>query len=114
MMPVKFYEKPTCTSCRKARALLEEKGVAMKRIDLNKGLSVEELDRLIGDRDYKLFLNTRNILYRERDMKRNPPNRAQALQLMSENPNLIKRPVTVAGKRIILGFEPNELAALGN
>lgn len=113
-MTVKFYEKPTCTSCRKARALLEGKGVAMKRIDPNQGLSVEELDRLIGDRDYKLFLNTRNVLYRERDMKRNPPNRAQALRLMSENPNLIKRPVTVVGRRIILGFAADELAALGN
>lgn len=113
-MTIKFYEKPTCTSCRKARALLEEKGVAMNRIDLNKGLSVEELDRLIGDRDYKLFLNTRNVLYRERDMKRNPPNRAQALRLMSENPNLIKRPVTVDGRRVILGFAPDELAALGD
>jgi arsenate reductase-like glutaredoxin family protein len=75
---------------------------------------VEELDRLIGDRDYKLFLNTRNVLYRERDMKRNPPNRAQALRLMSENPNLIKRPVTVVGRRVILGFAADELAALGN
>lgn len=113
-MTVKFYEKPTCTSCRKARALLEQKGVAMKRIDLNKGLGVEELDRLIGDRDYKLFLNPRNVLYREGDMKRNPPNRQAALRLMSENPNLIKRPLTVAGCRIILGFAPGELAALGN
>jgi Spx/MgsR family transcriptional regulator len=113
-MTVKFYEKPTCTSCRKARALLEEKGIAMTRVDLNKGLSVEEMDRLIGERDYKLFLNTRNVLYRERDMKRNPPNRREALRLMSENPNLIKRPLTVAGKRIILGFAPDELAALGN
>jgi Spx/MgsR family transcriptional regulator len=113
-MTVKFYEKPTCTSCRKARALLEHNGVAMQRIDLNEGLSVEELDRLIGDRDYKLFLNTRNVLYRERDMKRNPPNRPEALQLMSQNPNLIKRPVTVAGRRIILGFAPDELAELGS
>ena len=113
-MTVKFYEKPTCTSCRKARALLEEKGVTMTRVDLNKGLSVEDLDSLIGDRDYKLFLNTRNVLYRERDMKRNPPSRAEALRLMSENPNLIKRPVTVAGRRVILGYAPDELATLGN
>jgi Spx/MgsR family transcriptional regulator len=113
-MTVKFYEKPTCTSCRKARALLEERGVAMTRVDLNKGLTVEELDKLIGDRDYRLFLNSRNALYRDRDMKRNPPNRAQALRLMSENPNLIKRPVTVAGRRVILGFAPDELATLGN
>ena len=113
-MTVKFYEKPSCTSCRKARAFLEEKGVEMKRIDLNKGLAVEELDRLIGKRDYKLFLNTRNVLYREQNMKQNPPDRKTALQLMSDNPNLIKRPVTVAGKRIILGFAPDELSQLSS
>lgn len=113
-MTVKFYEKPSCTSCRKARAFLDEQGVEMKRIDLNKGLSVEELDRLIGKRDYKLFLNTRNVMYREQGMKQNPPDRATALQLMSENPNLIKRPVTVAGKKIILGFVPADLAELGS
>jgi arsenate reductase len=113
-MTVKFYEKPSCTSCRKARAFLDEHGVEMTRIDLNKGLDVDELDRLIGKRDYKLFLNTRNVMYRERNMKQNPPDRETALQLMSENPNLIKRPVTVAGKKIILGFAPDELAELGN
>ena len=47
-MTVKFYEKPTCTSCRKARALLEEIGVPLNRIDLNQGLSVEELDRVVN------------------------------------------------------------------
>jgi arsenate reductase len=111
-MTVKFYEKPSCTSCRKARAFLGEQGVEMNRIDLNKGLSVEELDRLIGKRDHKPFLNTRNVMYREQGMKQNPPDRATALQLMSENPNLIKRPVTVAGKKIILGFAPDEFAEL--
>ena len=64
-----------------------------------------ELDRLIGSRDYKLFLNTRNELYRERNMKEHPPSRAEALQLMSENPNLIKRPILVDGHNITLGSD---------
>ena len=76
-----------------------------EEIDLNKGLSVEELDRLIGKRDYKLFLNSRNELYRERGMKENPPARAEALRLMSENPNLIKRPILVRGNQIELGYD---------
>jgi arsenate reductase-like glutaredoxin family protein len=63
------------------------------------------LERLIGKRDYKLFLNTRNELYRERGMKENPPPRAEALKLMSENPNLIKRPILVDGENIVLGSE---------
>ena len=66
---------------------------------------MEELDRLIGKRDYKEFLNSRNELYRERDMKNAPPSRAEALELMSQNPNLIKRPILVDGSRIVLGSD---------
>ena len=85
--------------------MLREKGVDFEEVDLNKGLSVEELDRLIGKRDYKLFLNSRNELYRELGMKENPPARAEALRLMSENPNLIKRPILVRGNQIELGYD---------
>ncbi len=74
-----------------------------EEIDLNKGLSVAELEHLIGKRDYLDFLNTRNELYRERNMKQHPPARAEAFKLMSENPNLIKRPILVDGKTITLG-----------
>lgn len=83
----------------------------MELVDLNKGLSVEALDALIGTRDHLDFLNTRNALYREMGMKSNPPSRADALRLMSENPNLIKRPVTVQGNAIVLGFARDELAS---
>jgi arsenate reductase len=90
--------------------LLREKGVAFDEVDLSKGLSVEELDRLIGKRDYRLFLNSRNELYRERNMKDHPPPRAEALELMSRNPNLIKRPILVKGSQVILGYD--EVASL--
>ena len=64
---------------------------------------------LIGDRDYKMFLNTRNELYREKNMKESPPSRAEAIALMAKNPNLIKRPILVKGKQILLGFNPDEM-----
>jgi arsenate reductase-like glutaredoxin family protein len=66
---------------------------------------VEQLDKLIGKRDYRLFLNSRNELYRERGMKENPPPRDEALRLMAENPNLIKRPILVKGSELALGFD---------
>jgi arsenate reductase-like glutaredoxin family protein len=73
---------------------------------------VEELDRLIGARDYRLFLNSRNELYRERNMKENPPPRGEALKLMAANPNLIKRPLLVKGKQIVFGFDAGEMTKL--
>ena len=81
-------------------------------MDLNRGLTIAELDQLIGKRDYRLFLNSRNELYRERGMSDNPPPRAEALQLMSENPNLIKRPILVKGREIVLGFDEQALSGL--
>ena len=85
--------------------MLREQGARFEEIDLNKGLTVDALDALIGTRDYREFLNSRNQLYRERNMKERPPSRAEALELMSHHPNLIKRPILVDGARIVLGSD---------
>jgi arsenate reductase-like glutaredoxin family protein len=81
-------------------------------VDLSKGLTVAELDALIGKDDYRKFLNSRNDLYRERNMKDNPPSREEALRLMSENPNLVRRPLLVKGKQVVAGFDPDAIKDL--
>lgn len=73
---------------------------------------MEELDRLIGKRDYRLFLNTRNELFRERNMKEHPPSREEALSLMAAHPNLIKRPILAKGGQMVLGFQEEEMRGL--
>ena len=78
----------------------------MESRDLDKEwLTAVELDKLIGGRDYKQFLNPRNELYRQRKMKEHPPSRAEAIQLMAKEPNLIRRPVVLRGGQIVLGFD---------
>ena len=85
--------------------MLEERVFFHSR-DLDKQrLSEAELDELIGDRDYKEFLNSRNERFRKRDMKEHPPSRAEAIKLMAKEPNLIRRPLIVRGKQVIFGFD---------
>jgi arsenate reductase (glutaredoxin) len=85
---------------------LLELGVELETRDLDRQpLSEKELDELIGARDYKPFLNPRNELYRDRNMAEKAPPRAEAIRLMSKNPNLIKRPVVVRGEQIVLGLD---------
>jgi arsenate reductase-like glutaredoxin family protein len=38
-------------------------------------------------------------------MKDTPPTRAETIKLMAEYPNLIRRPVTISGAQIILGYD---------
>jgi len=81
-------------------------GAELESRDLDKErLSETELDELIGSRDYKLFLNTRNELYREKNMKEKPPSRGEAIKLMAKTPNLIRRPVVIRGEQIVLGYD---------
>lgn len=75
-------------------------------------LSAAELDQLIGDRDYTEFLNSRNELFRSKNMKNNPPPRDEAIRLMAKEPNLIRRPLIVAGKQIVLGFDERAIDKL--
>jgi len=81
-------------------------GAELESRDLDKErLTEAELDELIGSRDYKEFLNTRNELYRMRKMKEHPPTRAEAIKLMAKEPNLIRRPIVLQGSQMILGFD---------
>ena len=88
-------------------------GAHLQERDLGKDpLSAAELQALIGDADITGFLNTRTALYRERKMKQNPPTKAQAIQLMVQDPNLIRRPIIAKGARKVIGFDEAHFRAL--
>jgi arsenate reductase len=93
---------------------LQEKGIELEFRDLNKQrLTAAELDKLMGERDYREFLNPRNEVYRKRKMKERSPSRTEAPKLMAAEPNLIRRPLVIAGKQTILGYDERKLKALG-
>ena len=75
-------------------------------------LTADQLDALIGSRNYLDFLNSRNELYRQRKMKEHPPTREAALKLMAEEPNLIRRPIVIRGGRMVLGYDEPALREL--
>ncbi|MFZ0979959.1 MAG: Spx/MgsR family RNA polymerase-binding regulatory protein [Candidatus Acidiferrales bacterium] len=110
---VLFMQKPTCTTCRKAKKFMERRGFQLYFRDLAKErLSSSELEKLIGRHDYTEFLNPRNEVYRKENMKEEPPTRKQAIRLMAKAPNLIRRPLIVAGGRVVVGFDEDGIARL--
>jgi len=75
-------------------------------------LTEAELEALIGNRDYREFLNPRNELFRERNMKEQPPSRADAIKLMAQHPNLIRRPIVIRGSKMVLGWDEEQIERL--
>lgn len=71
-----------------------------------------ELRELIGNDPIEPFLNTRTPLYREKNMKQKPPSADEAIKLMLKDPNLLKRPVIIKGKKKLTGFNEAELKDL--
>ena len=75
-------------------------------------LTEKELRDLIADDPIEPFLNTRTPLYREKNMKQKPPSKEEAIKLMLKDPNLLKRPVIIKGKKKLTGFNEAEVKAL--
>lgn len=75
-------------------------------------LSESELRELIGVEPIENFLNTRTPLYREKNMKQKPPSKEEAIKLMLKDPNLLKRPVIIKGKKKLTGFNEADLKQL--
>ena len=92
---------------------MQAKKVAFEEREYGKNpLSEKELREIIEDEPIERFLNTRTPLYREKNMKQNPPTKEQAIHFMLKDPNLLRRPLIIKGKRKITGFNEAELKGL--
>ena len=74
--------------------------------------SEKELREIIGDEPIENLLNTRTPLYREKNMKRKPPSKDEAIRLMLKDANLLKRPVFIKGRKKLAGFNENQVKEL--
>ena len=89
-----------------------------KKVDLDEReygknpFTEKELREIIGNDPIEPFLNTRTPLYREKSMKQKPPSKDEAIELMLEAPNLLKRPVIIKGKKKLTGFNEAEVKQL--
>lgn len=92
---------------------MQAKKVAFEEREYGKNpLSEKELRDLVGDQPVGAILNSRNELYRRRNMKQKPPSKEEAIRLILKEPNLLRRPVIVKDKKKILGFNESEVAEL--
>lgn len=77
-----------------------------------KPLTAEEIESIFGDDPIPPFLNTRHAVYKERGLAEKLPARTELIKLIIEEPNLIRRPVTRRGKKVVIGFDKDSLSGI--
>jgi arsenate reductase (glutaredoxin) len=92
--------------------LRDELGVELEERDYARNpLNAEELKELFKGRDPRDFLNSKSPAFKAMGLTGKKLTAAQALALMAKEPNLIKRPLVVAGREIVAGFDRDRLRA---
>jgi arsenate reductase-like glutaredoxin family protein len=74
--------------------------------------SRELLGRLIDDYGLEAVLSTRSPAYKARDLGARKLSKAEAIALMLEDPNLIRRPLVLHGKKAVFGYNAAEYETL--
>ena len=79
-------------------------------MDINKNPpSREFLEKHVDEKRFLDFVSTRSPVWKERPL---PKTKKEAIDLMMEQPNLIKRPILIKGSKVIFGFDRNAYGAL--
>jgi len=90
-------------------AHLEGEGFELLKHDLARERpSRELLERLIDERHLADFVNTRSPAYKSRGLDVTKMTKKQAIDLMMEDINLMKRPLVLRGTKAVFGFKPDE------
>ena len=106
---MKVYGYGKCSTCKKSSKYLDNKKVKYDFHDMvEKGMSqkiVKEIEKLVGD--IELMINKSSAAYRELKLKNKwaKMSKAEKIKTLANNPKLIKRPIVVKGKQVLVGFD---------
>lgn len=108
-----FINYPKCSTCKKAKKLLDEKKIEyIDRHIVTDTPSYEELKQIIEDSGLPVskFFNTSGMLYKSMNLKEEMKNSSddEKIRLLSSNGMLIKRPLLIDKNKILIGFKEDE------
>jgi arsenate reductase-like glutaredoxin family protein len=84
--------------------------VPVEQIDINKNPPTREfLEKHIDEKRFLDFVSTRSPVWKQRPL---PRSKKEAIDVMMEQPNLIKRPILIKGSKVIFGFDKDAYAAV--
>lgn len=116
MADVLFVEYPKCSTCKKAKAWLDGRGIPYTDRDIVVDNPTADELRAWHERSglpIRRFFNTSGMLYREMELSKKLPTMTddEAFALLATNGMLVKRPLLVTEATVIPGFKEEAWAA---
>ena len=112
-MPITIYGIKNCDTMKKARAFLDNKGVAYDFHDYkSKGVERARLETWANKAGWETLLNKAGTTFKKLpDKDKAGITEKKAIALMLSQPSMIKRPVLeLPGGKLLVGFRPEEYA----
>jgi Spx/MgsR family transcriptional regulator len=109
------YGIPNCDTVKKARAWLDEQGVAYRFHDLKvAGVPTERLDTWVAHCGWERLVNRHGTTWRKLGpcLQVRLTDASSAKRLMQSHPSIVKRPVVDWGDQVTVGFDPAAWALL--
>jgi len=112
MKPVTIYGIKSCDTMKKARAWLDQHGVAYAFHDYKSaGVERASLEEWAGKVGWETLLNRAGTTFRALPEKdKDGLTEKKAIALMIAQPSMIKRPVLDIGGKLLVGFKPDQYA----
>jgi regulatory protein spx len=99
--------------CEEIRKYIENSGYRLNVRDLSKQpLSVDELDYLFGHNPLFYFVNPASSEYSRLGLGDEMPERRQMLELIAQNPGLLRRPIVKSARLITVGCNKEKIAEM--
>ncbi len=111
---VKLYMKSTCTSCRDAKAALKAAGITADIVDYaRKPLPAADVEAIVAAAgSVAAVLNTRHETAKTNGWATKPPAPKAFAKAVEAEVNLLRRPILLDGKTIVIGFDKARYADL--
>ncbi|HWJ77125.1 MAG TPA: transcriptional regulator SpxA [Niallia sp.] len=109
---VTLYTSPSCTSCRKAKAWLEEHDIAYKERNIfSEPLSIEEIKEILRmtEDGTDEIISTRSKTFQKLNVNLEALPLQDLFGIIQNNPGLLRRPIIIDEKRLQVGYNEDEI-----
>ncbi|MBN6204994.1 transcriptional regulator Spx [Ralstonia pickettii] len=109
---VTLYTSPSCTSCRKAKAWLEEHEIPFRERNIFlEPLSIDEIKEILRmtEDGTDEIISTRSKVFQKLDVNIEQLPMQDLFELIQKNPGLLRRPIIIDEKRLQVGYNEDEI-----